>query len=102
VASAAIFGGALLTAATGALAVGAVGALVGLIIHRNDAEYLEQQIDKGRMLLFVRTRDAQHEKRALEILSRHSAHDAKIYSVPDTPPVRNPQDREQAMARREG
>jgi hypothetical protein len=31
----------------------------------------------------VRTRDATHEKLAIEILSRHAAYDARIHGVPD-------------------
>jgi outer membrane lipoprotein SlyB len=84
VVSAAVLGGALLSAATGAAAIGAIGAALALIIHQSDAEYLEQQVDEGHVLLFVRTPDVAREKKASEILSRHSAYDVRIYSVPDS------------------
>jgi hypothetical protein len=82
VATAGIFGGALLAAAAGAASMGAVGAVLGLIIHRSDADYLEEQVDEGHLLLFVRTRDAQLEQKAVAILSKHCAFDPRVYSVP--------------------
>lgn len=85
VASAAVFGGALLTAAAGVAAVGAAGALLGGLIHQSDAEYLEQQIEEGHLLLFVRTRDAEDEERAVRILSTHSGFDVRVHKVPDQP-----------------
>jgi hypothetical protein len=81
VASAAVLGGAVLAAVTGALAVGAVGALMGLVIHETDADFLEDQIGEGRLLLFVSTPDAKNEARALEILTRHTAFRPKVYTV---------------------
>lgn len=82
VASATVLGGALIPAATGAAAIGAAGAALALIIHESDAEYLEQQLDEGHLLLFVRTPDAQREKSAVRILSRHSGYDVRVHDVP--------------------
>jgi hypothetical protein len=73
VASAAVFGGALLAATAGTAALGAVGGIMALIIHKSDAEYLEEQIDQGHLLLFVRTRDQRETAQAKDILSRRSA-----------------------------
>jgi hypothetical protein len=79
VASAAVLGGALLAAVSGAAAlVGITGGALGLIIHESDAEYLEE----GHLLLFVRTNDLDREKVALGILSKHGAFDARMYEVP--------------------
>jgi hypothetical protein len=82
VASAAILGGALLAALSGAVALGGIAAAMALILHEGDAEYLEQQVDEGHLLLFVRADDAAHEKKALGILSKHGAFDAKVYAAP--------------------
>lgn len=83
VASSALLGGPLAAAIAAAVAVGAVGALVGGAISRSDAEYLREQIDEGRMLLFVRRLgDAGREAQAREILSRHGALDVRTYEVP--------------------
>jgi hypothetical protein len=82
VASAAVFGGALLAAVGGIVGVGVVGALVATIIHQSDAEYLQRQVDEGHMLLFVRMADSDREQQAMNILIRNSAVDVKMYVVP--------------------
>jgi hypothetical protein len=82
VASAAVLGGALLAALGGAVALGGIAAAMALILHEGDAEYLEEQVDEGHLLLFVRADDAAHEEQALSILSKHGAFDAKVYSAP--------------------
>jgi outer membrane lipoprotein SlyB len=82
VATAAIFGGALLAGAAGAAAVGAVGAVVGRVIAKSDAYRLAEQVDEGHLLLFVRTKDADSEQVALQILSRNGAIEPKVYCVP--------------------
>jgi hypothetical protein len=81
VASAAVLGGAVAAAASGAAAIGAAGALMGLIIHKSDAQYLEEQIDDGHLLLFVRAHDAEHEAKALQILAKNCAYEPKVYDV---------------------
>jgi hypothetical protein len=82
VASAAVLGGALLAAVGSVVALGAIGRALALIIHESDAEYLEEQVEEGHLLLFVRTEDPEREKAALGILSEHGAFDAKIYQAP--------------------
>jgi hypothetical protein len=82
VASAAILGGSLLPAVAGAAAVGAIGGALSLIIHQGDAEHLEEQVDEGHLLLFVRTTDADEESKAVDILTRHGAFEPKVYEAP--------------------
>jgi outer membrane lipoprotein SlyB len=82
VASGAVLGGALLAAVGGIVAVGVVGALVARVIHQSDAEFLQQQIDEGRLLLFVRVPDAARERQVMHILEQHSGTSAKMYEVP--------------------
>jgi hypothetical protein len=64
------------------------GALVATIIHQSDAEYLQQQVDEGRILLFVRLTDTRREQQAMDVLIRHSGVDVKMYDVPAEPSVR--------------
>jgi hypothetical protein len=90
VVSAAVLGGALASAATGVVAIGAIGAALALIIHESDAEYLEQQVDEGHVLLFVRVMDAEHEKLARDILAKDSHFDVMVCEVPSEVPVRAP------------
>jgi hypothetical protein len=83
VASVAVLGGALLAAVSGAAGLaGVTGRALALIIHESDAEYLEEQVDEGHLLLFVRTNDPERERIALEILTKHGAFDARMYEVP--------------------
>lgn len=82
VASSAVLGGALIAAAAGAATVGSIGMLMRAIIKESDAEHLQKQIDNGRLLLFARTRTADEERRATEILSKNNAIEATVYDVP--------------------
>jgi hypothetical protein len=81
VASAAALGGAAIVAASGVAAVGVVGAAAGLAIHKREAEQLKVHLDEGHLVLFVRTRDRERARRALDILSRHSEHEPTIHDV---------------------
>ncbi|HEU4618377.1 MAG TPA: hypothetical protein VFV10_10065 [Gammaproteobacteria bacterium] len=81
VASAAVLGGALVAAAAGAAALGAVGAAMAAILRKSDAEYLEEQVDKGRLLLFARTQDAAQQRRALRTLKKHEALETKTLTL---------------------
>jgi len=81
VASTGIFSGAVLASATGAAGVLTIGALIGMLIHQSDAEYLEEQVDEGHLLLFVRVRNPEEEANAIRILSRHAGYDARVHEV---------------------
>jgi hypothetical protein len=85
VASTALLGSALLPAVGAVVGVGLVGLFVASFIHQTDAEYLQQQIDEGQILLFVRV-EPEREQETVRLLIRHSGLDVKIYEVP----VRNP------------
>lgn len=82
VASSAVLGGALIAAAAGAATVGAIGVLTRLIADKSDAEHLQQQVDKGRLLLFARTHTPEQEQQATQVLLAHNALEAKVYDVP--------------------
>lgn len=81
VASSAVLGGALLAALSGVVAVGLIGAIAGKIIHQSDADYLQQQIDEGHILLFVRLTDPARERDILDLLSSHHANNVKVYKI---------------------
>jgi len=80
-------GGTLAAAITASALAGGAGGLIGTVlasmVGRHHADYLQTQLDHGGLLLWVRTWDAEHEKRAIEILSRHSAHDVHIHDLPN-------------------
>jgi len=87
VASAGVLGGAVALAAAGGAAVGGMGAVLAGLIGQSEAEFLEEQVGEGHLLLFVRIRDADRERRAKAILDKHSAHDVRIYSLPEAAPA---------------
>jgi hypothetical protein len=82
VASSAVLGGALVAAVGGIVGVGLVGLAVGTIIHQSDANELQQRVDEGHILLFVRLPRGEREQQAKTILSRYSTTDVKVYQVP--------------------
>jgi hypothetical protein len=79
-------GGTLLAAIIGAALAGGAGGLIGTVLANrlgsHHAQYLEEQIIRGGLLLWVRTRDRASEERAIEILRRHSAGNVHIHMLP--------------------
>jgi hypothetical protein len=78
-------GGALATVIGGVAVAGGAGALLGTLAARwigdHHAGYLQEQLERGGLLLWVRTWNKDDEKRAVEILYRHSAHDVHVHSI---------------------
>ncbi|HEX6143336.1 MAG TPA: hypothetical protein VFZ01_11490 [Geminicoccaceae bacterium] len=81
VASGGTLAGAFLAAAMAGGAGGLIGSALARLMDYHHADYLQQQLDKGGLLLWVRTRDAEHEGRAREILERHSADDVHVHEL---------------------
>jgi outer membrane lipoprotein SlyB len=87
----ALAGGPLTAIILGAVLVGAAGGLLGtglaeLVGHRR-AAYFQEQLDRGGLLLWVRTWDKSREQRAVEILVRHAGEDVHVHTVPGSPPI---------------
>jgi hypothetical protein len=78
-------GGAVATAIAAAAAAGAGGGAIGSLLagflERHHADYIQSQLDHGGLVLWVNVRDAEHEKRSVEILSRHSAEDVHVHEI---------------------
>jgi hypothetical protein len=79
-------GGTLALVIAAAALAGGVGAMFGSILAKwvgdHHAHYLQEELDHGGLLLWVRTWDADHEKRASEILAKHSGRDVHIHTLP--------------------
>ncbi len=54
--------------------VGAAGTLLGRQLSQGRASFLDAELSRGGVLLWVRTPDAEAERRAVEILRRHAFH----------------------------
>jgi hypothetical protein len=72
---------AILAATAAGGAGGLLGAVLGKLIGDRHAQTLQEQIDRGGLLLWVRTWDEDHEKRAVDILTKHSGHDVHVHGV---------------------
>lgn len=83
VASGGTIAAALMTAGAAGGAGGLIGAALSKFIDDHHAHYMQEQLDRGGLLLWVRTPDADHEARAVEILKRHSADDVHVHDLPD-------------------
>jgi hypothetical protein len=81
-----ISGGTIVAAIAAATFVGGAGAIVGALLAKwlgdNHAQYLQTQVDHGGLLLWVRTRDAKAEDRAVDVLKRHSSRDVHVHTLP--------------------
>lgn len=78
-------------ASAGAVAAAIVGtaiagALLGTVfthwMDQRHADWLQGQLDRGGILLWVRTVTTEREREALAILTRYSAHDIHIHEIP--------------------
>lgn len=79
-------GGTLAAAIVAAAMAGGTGGLIGSALAGLLGEWhalrVQEQLDHGGLLLWVRTRDAEHEARAVEVLRRHSGRDVHVHDVP--------------------
>ena len=79
-------GGTLLAIIAGAALAGGAGGLIGSVLAKrlgeHHAQYLEEQIVRGGLLLWVRTRDPASEERAIAILRKYSADKVHIHMLP--------------------
>ena len=81
-------GGSLLAIIAAAAIAGGAGGLVGSILAKwvgdHHGQYLQEQLDHGGLLLWVRTVDARHEGRAVEVLSKHSGCEVHVHEMPSS------------------
>jgi hypothetical protein len=80
-----VSGGTIVAAIVAATLIGGAGGLLGALLAKwlgdSHARYLQTQIDHGGLLLWVRTRNAEAEKRSVDILKRHSSRDAHVHTL---------------------
>lgn len=79
-------GGTILSAIIAATAAGAAGAVIGVVlagfIAKHHADFIQEQINHGGLILWVHLRSPDMEEKAKEILGRHSAYDVHIHEIP--------------------
>jgi hypothetical protein len=60
---------------------GLLGSALAKLIDYHHADYLQRQLDKGGLVLWVHVRDREHERRAKRILKRHSGEDVHVHDL---------------------
>lgn len=73
--------------ATGLIVGAAVGGTLlatalGRAVDKDRAEWLQDQLDRGGILLWVRTPSDNDVAVALEVLTQHAIHDAHVHDIP--------------------
>jgi hypothetical protein len=80
-----VSGGTLAVALAAIVAAGGAGGVIGSVLaHRvgdHHGRYLQRQIERGGLLLWVHTRDLDHEERAVAILRAHCGDDVHIHAL---------------------
>lgn len=95
-AGAAVASGGTLAAAVAAAAIaggggGLIGGWLAQFLGRDQANALQNQLDRGGLLLWVHVRDQAREERAIEILKRDGAGDVHVHELPGSgDPAANP------------
>jgi hypothetical protein len=81
VASGGSFGAILLATVAGGGSAGLIGGFLARLVGKHHAEHLQKQLERGGLVVWVRTRDEARERRAAEILKRNQADDVHIHSI---------------------
>ena len=72
----------LVSGVVGAEVGGLIGAVLGEFMDDRHAKYLQEQLDHGGLLLWVRTRNSALEETAKRILAKHSGRDVHAHDMP--------------------
>jgi hypothetical protein len=81
VASGGTLAGAIIGAALAGGAGGLIGSVLAKLVDDHHAKHLQEHLDHGGLLLWVRTWDSQTENRAVEILRKHSGRDVHVHEL---------------------
>ena len=79
-------GGTLAAGIAAAAVAGGAGGFLGSVLSKwlgdSEGKLIQTQLENGGLLLWVHTRDAEHERRALEIMQRHAGQDVHMHTLP--------------------
>lgn len=78
-------GGTMLAAILAMAAGGSIGAAIGTVLARliahHHAQYIQEQIDLGGILLWVHLRAPEMKDIALRVLDKHASHDVHVHEI---------------------
>jgi hypothetical protein len=72
----------ILAAAAGGGAGGLVGTGLARLLGHNYTHYLQEQLNQGGLVLWVRTPTPEDERRAVEVLQHHSGQAVHVHTLP--------------------
>jgi len=79
-------GGTLAVGIAAAAAAGGAGGVLGSVLSKwlgdSEGKLIRTQLENGGLLLWVHTRDVEHERRALDIMQRHAGQDVHLHTLP--------------------
>ena len=81
VASGGSFGAILAGAVAGGGSASLIGGMLATLLGEQHAHNIEQQLQRGGLLVWARTRDEHHEKSAVDILKRNNASDVHLHTI---------------------
>ncbi len=81
VASGGAFGALLTAAVAGTASGGLIGGVLAALVGDQHAKSLQEQLDRGGLLVWVRTPSPADEQKAVEILKRNDASDVHVHSI---------------------
>jgi hypothetical protein len=81
VASGGSVGAILLATAAGGSSLGMIGGLLARFVGKHHADHLQKQLERGGLVVWVRTREPPDEQRAMDILKRNNAEDVHVHSI---------------------
>jgi hypothetical protein len=61
---------------------GLIGAILAKLVGDHHAHHLQEELNHGGLLLWVRTWNEKQENRAVDILKKHSGQDVHLHSLP--------------------
>jgi hypothetical protein len=81
VASGGSFGALLAATVTGTASGGLVGGALAALVGKQHADALQEQLDRGGLLVWVRTPTKTEEDRAVDVLKRNKACDVHLHTI---------------------
>jgi hypothetical protein len=79
-------GGTLIAVIVATALTGGTGGLIGSVLAKwvgdHHAQHLQEQINRGGLLLWVRAWNVEGEKRAAAILKKHSGREVHVHALP--------------------
>ena len=60
----------------------ALGSIFAMRINKHHKQYIQNQIDRGGLLLWVHLRSVKLEKKAMRVLRKNDGHDVHVHEIP--------------------